>query len=102
MTMYEKIFEKLQERINSGELTLEDANRLNDYAYNKYVVEAEESSNDEELVNSLLQKVEDGFKLPKKLKEAINEVLSDDESNEDDESDDKEDNESDDKEDDEE
>ena len=83
MTMYESVFNKLQERVNSGELTLEDANRLNDYAYKKYVVEAEEVSKDEELIGALLQKVQDGFKLPKKVKEAIEDVMKDDDDSDD-------------------
>lgn len=36
MTKYEIIFESLQEKVNTGELTLEDAEILNDVAYEKY------------------------------------------------------------------
>ena len=44
MTMYEAVFEKLQERYESGELSFEDAERLNKYAYEKYMAEAKEAS----------------------------------------------------------
>ena len=76
MTMYEAVFEKLQERYESGELSFEDAERLNRYAYEKYTTEAKEASKDEEMVQCLLQKVQDGFKLPKKLKECIEDCCS--------------------------
>ena len=36
MTKYDIIFESLQEKVNSGELTVEDAEILNDVAYEKY------------------------------------------------------------------
>ena len=44
MDKYEVIFESLQERVNKGELTMEQAERLNDMAYAKYVTEASKSS----------------------------------------------------------
>lgn len=39
MTKYEIIYEALQDKVNSGELSLEDAEILNDIAYNKYLTE---------------------------------------------------------------
>ena len=53
MTKYDIIFESLQEKVNSGELTVEDAQVLNDVAYEKYgdddteYEEVTESSDDE-------------------------------------------------------
>ena len=35
--MYNVIFEKLQEKLNNGELTIEQANEVNDLAFDKYV-----------------------------------------------------------------
>lgn len=40
MNKYEIIFESLQDMVNSGDLTLEQANEINDLAYEKYVIEA--------------------------------------------------------------
>ena len=56
MTKYDIIFEALQERINSGELTVEDAEILNDVAFEKYgdddtkYEEVTESSDDKESI----------------------------------------------------
>ena len=40
MNKYDLIFEAVQESLNNGEITLEEAEILNDYAYDKYVEEA--------------------------------------------------------------
>ena len=40
MNKYDLIFEAVQESLNNGEITLEEAELLNDYAYDKYVEEA--------------------------------------------------------------
>ena len=40
MNKYDLIFESLQESLDNGEITLEEAEILNDYAYDKYVEEA--------------------------------------------------------------
>ena len=40
MNKYDLIFESLQESLDNGEITLEEAEVLNDYAYDKYVEEA--------------------------------------------------------------
>lgn len=86
MSKYEKIAEVLQERVNNGELTLEDANRLNDLAYSKYVTEAENENKDVELVEELLEKVKGGLKLSKDAKKEIKDLLeeAEEENNEDD------------------
>ena len=50
MTKYEIIHEALQDKVNSGELTVEDAEILNDMAYEKYencINEYTESGDDE-------------------------------------------------------
>ena len=39
MNKYEIIFESLQEQLSCGNITLEEANILNDYAYEKYIEE---------------------------------------------------------------
>ena len=49
MTKYEIMFEALQERVNSGELTIEDAQILNDVAYEKY---ADDDTEYEEVTES--------------------------------------------------
>ena len=40
MNKYDIIFEALQQKVNAGILTLEDAEILNDLAYEKYISEA--------------------------------------------------------------
>jgi hypothetical protein len=56
MTKYDIIFEQLQSKVNSGELTMEDAQILNDVAFEKYgeddteYEEVTESSNEDECV----------------------------------------------------
>lgn len=42
MTKYDIIFEALQEKVDSGELSLEEAELVNDVAFEKYICEAEE------------------------------------------------------------
>lgn len=39
MTKYNLIFKTLQSKVNSGELTLEQAEEVNELAYQKYVTE---------------------------------------------------------------
>ena len=39
MTKYDTIFESIQDKVNTGELTVAEARILNDIAYDKYVVE---------------------------------------------------------------
>ena len=95
MTKYEKIAEVLQERVDNGELSLNDAERLNDLAYQKYVIEAEgfieeaaNESKDLELIDKLRALVEAGkVKLGKDdikcIKELIEDAEDDDEKPED-------------------
>lgn len=61
-TKYDVIFENLQEKVSKGELTLEDAMKVNDLAYQKYAdVVIEEKANDpEELLDKLEDLVKDG------------------------------------------
>lgn len=44
MSKYDIIFEALQERVNSGELTIDEANKINDIAYEKYMYEKLETN----------------------------------------------------------
>lgn len=64
MTKYEMIVEALQEKVNNGELTLEDANKLNDMAFEKYCgnefTEASDDNKDLELIDQLRELVEAG------------------------------------------
>ena len=39
MNKYDLIFEAVQESLNNGEITLEEAEFLNDYAYDKFIME---------------------------------------------------------------
>ena len=63
MTKYDVIHENLQEKINNGELTLEDAQKVDNLAYEKYSdVEFVEEKADEQadLVDELEDLVKDG------------------------------------------
>ena len=72
MTKYDIIFEELQYKVNSGELAVEDAQILNDLAYEKY---SEESvtydqyleSMEEELFGEATRYKEEQEKLAKKI-----------------------------------
>lgn len=90
MSKYEQIVEALQNKVDNGELTLEDANRLNDLAYDKYVLEASDEK-DLELIDELRSLVEAGkVKLSKDDVKCIKELIDsaeDDDSKEDDKSD---------------
>ena len=92
MTKYEKIVEVLQERVDNGELSLTDAERLNDLAYQKYVIESEDfveesadESKDLELIDKLRGLVEAGkVKLGKDDIKCIKELIEDAEDDADD------------------
>ncbi len=63
MTKYDVIHENLQEKINNGELTLEDAQKVDNLAYEKYsdVEFVEEKADDQaDLVDELEDLVKDG------------------------------------------
>ena len=71
-TKYNLIVDELQNRVDNGSLTLEDANRLNDLAYERYVVEGGYSPKDAELIDELHDLVEDGkVKLDTDTRKAI-------------------------------
>ena len=61
-TKYDVIFENLQEKVTNGELTMEDAMKVNDLAYKKYgdVVIEEEAKDPEDLLDDLEDLVKDG------------------------------------------
>lgn len=61
-TKYDVIFENLQEKVSKGELTLEDAMKVNDLAYEKYsdVIIEEGSKDPEDLLDELEDLVKDG------------------------------------------
>ena len=53
---YKMIYDELCERVENGELTLEDAEIVNDYAYDLYVVD--EKSNFDRFINGRVNKIE--------------------------------------------
>lgn len=76
MSRYELIAEALQEKVNLGELTLEEANKINDLAYSKYVEEASKENKDLELIDKLRELVEAGtVKLSKEDTECIQKLI---------------------------
>ena len=61
MDKYDAIFESLQEKVNSGEITIEEAEAVNTAAYEKYVVAEESKAEDvADLLEELSDKVKDG------------------------------------------
>lgn len=63
MTKYDMIHDALQEKLNKGEITMEQAQASDDIAYEKYAtVEVEEKASDknEELVDTLAELVKSG------------------------------------------
>ena len=60
-TKYDVIFENLQEKVTNGELTMEDAMKVNDLAYKKYgdVVIEEEAKDPEDLLDDLEDLLDD-------------------------------------------
>ena len=62
MTKYEIMYEALQEKVNSGELTVEDAEILNDIAYERYaedMTEYTESSDNDMTYDEYLESMEE-------------------------------------------
>lgn len=61
-TKYDVIFENLQEKVTNGELTMEDAMKVNDLAYKKYgdIVIEEGTKDPEDLLDELEDLVKDG------------------------------------------
>lgn len=85
MTKYEIIYEELQSRVDKGELTVEQAEVLNDLAYDKYATESADNSKDLELIDQLRGLVEAGkIKLSKDDIKCIKELIEDAEEDDDD------------------
>jgi translation initiation factor 2B subunit (eIF-2B alpha/beta/delta family) len=58
---YEAIHESLQEKVNTGELTLEDAEKVDTLAYEKYAdVYLKEAKDDVKLAKNLADAIDDG------------------------------------------
>ena len=64
MNKYELIFEAVQEALDNNEITLEEAEALNGYAYDKYIMESAESERKQMIKFS---KIEDDSKLKEVL-----------------------------------
>lgn len=56
-SVYDLIFESLQERVDSGEITVEFAELVNDLAYKKYIIESEEDHETHMKKNMKLKKI---------------------------------------------
>ena len=90
MTKYEIIYEELQSRVDKGELTVEQAEVLNDLAYDKYATESADNTKDLELIDQLRGLVEAGkIKLSKDDIKCIKELIEDAEEDDDDKDDEK-------------
>lgn len=83
---YEAIHDELQNKIDAGELTIEDAQKVDDLAYAKYAdTYLESAEDDEELVDELAEKVKDGsVKLSAEDRKCIKELLKSTDTKEDD------------------
>ena len=56
---YDTIFEKLEYELDNGEITLEDADRLNDFAYEKYILKSVPSDDilfEESILSSIVER----------------------------------------------
>lgn len=74
MNMYNEVFEKIQKKLDAGEISFEDAERLNDVAFEKYCTE--KSSDAADLLDDVKGAVEDGkVKLSKDEMKTLNEIL---------------------------
>ena len=92
MNKYELIYESLQDRVNKGELSVADAERLNDLAYEKYVVAESKKDDDLAMIDDLRAKIDSGdVKLSKDCIEEIQELIGgkDDDKDDDDKEEDK-------------
>ena len=87
---YEAIHDELQKKIDAGDLTMEDAQKVDDLAYEKYAdTYLESADDDEDLVEELAEKVKDGsVKLSAEDRKCIKELIKSSEKKEDDEDDD--------------
>ena len=64
MTKYEIMYEELQDKVNSGELTMEDAEILNDMAYERYaedMSEYTEASEEDDIISEAAEYVSEGI-----------------------------------------
>lgn len=61
MNEYNAIFEALQEKLNNGEITLEQAQECNDLAYEKYVKELQDEINFDDLTAEDVIEMTEGF-----------------------------------------
>ena len=79
MNKYDAIFESLQEKVNSGEITIEEAEAVNTAAYEKYVVAEESKAEDvADLLEELSDKVKDGdITIPKDIVDSLKDLCGD-------------------------
>ena len=79
MDKYDAIFESLQEKVNSGEITIEEAEAVNTAAYEKYVVAEESKAEDiADLLEELSDKVKDGdITIPKDIVDSLKDLSGD-------------------------
>ena len=79
MDKYDAIFESLQEKVNSGEITIEEAEAVNTAAYEKYVVAEESKAEDvADLLEELSDKVKDGdITIPKDIVDSLKDLCRD-------------------------
>ena len=84
MNRYEEIFESIQDKLDRAILTPQIAERLNDLAYEKYVLTESKKDDDLEMIDSLREKIDNGeVKLSKDIIEEIKELLGEEESDDD-------------------
>lgn len=95
MNKYDLILEKLQDQVDRGVISFEDAEKVNMLAFEKYgchelVEEASGENNDLELIDELRGLIEAGkLKLDKEDTEYIKELIKDAEEDDDDEKEEK-------------
>lgn len=77
MNRYEVIFEAIQEKLDNCVITPQIANRLNDLAYEKYVLHQESKKDDDlDMIDKLREKLDKGeVKLSKDMIEEIQELI---------------------------
>lgn len=78
MSKYQIIRSRILDKLNNGEITMEEATRLNVAAYEKYGVITESAKDDdEELLDDLKDLVKDGsVELSKDLRKSLKELLA--------------------------
>lgn len=84
MNKYEAIYESLQDKLDRAIITPEIAERLNDLAYEKYVVNESKKDDDLAMIDSLREKIDSGdVKLSKDVIEEIQELIGTEEADDD-------------------